>query len=186
MDAQNALGETPEEFKNYWLSRFPLLLVHTWLSMQCVSHETSFSHYYTPVYKFSLLDSSSEQLEMNVVEELEDENLAVPVDEENLKYFSSKSPKKIRFNEKKMKRTHERNPVSAENKQENVGLYRNLKMSQENAETEVTDVNLKVSSTKDRFNKKSRSINWRHSAKVKQSKATEKPLTWAVSEMKTE
>lgn len=195
LDAQKSLGETPEEFKNYWLSRFPLLLVHTWLAMQIVANETAFSHYYKPPYQFALLDTHSEQMEMNVVKDLsaaalENKNYLVPVQDENPKYFSSRSPKKIRFNEKKVsRRMHERNPVSVENRQENVGLYRNLKQPEETEEMEVSDVNLKPqnqNSTKERSSKKNRGVSWRHSSKARHEKAMEKPLVWATTETKTE
>ncbi|XP_044252297.1 serine/threonine-protein kinase/endoribonuclease IRE1-like [Tribolium madens] len=52
-EAQTLLGEIPDSFTNYWTKRFPLLLVHSWLAMQCVSDETAFQHYYHETYKYS-------------------------------------------------------------------------------------------------------------------------------------
>ena len=46
------LGCIPDEFVSYWLDRFPKLLLHTWLAMQCVSHEGVFHKYYANGYHF--------------------------------------------------------------------------------------------------------------------------------------
>lgn len=50
--AQKSLGEIPSKFVHYWTSRFPLLLIHTWLAMQCVKNELMFSDYYENTYQF--------------------------------------------------------------------------------------------------------------------------------------
>ncbi|XP_068087142.1 serine/threonine-protein kinase/endoribonuclease IRE1 [Anabrus simplex] len=51
--AQKSLGEIPDKFVEYWICRFPLLLLHTWLAMQCVKHEPIFRRYYHENYNFS-------------------------------------------------------------------------------------------------------------------------------------
>ncbi|KAK4874212.1 hypothetical protein RN001_013572 [Aquatica leii] len=52
-ETQQELGSIPDGFTDYWTSRFPLLLIHTWLSMQIVANETSFLNYYSH-HRFSL------------------------------------------------------------------------------------------------------------------------------------
>lgn len=152
--------------------------------MQCVSNETSFSHYYTSSYKFPLLDRSIEEIQENPVSNIasssfESDNNIVEADDQNLKYFNERSPKKIRFSEKKAnrKRFFDRNRVYTENKQENVGLYRNLR---QNCVDVVPDEKLEMydqNSTKERLSKRRRSL---------KLKSIEQPVVWALSEMKTE
>ncbi|XP_046408900.1 serine/threonine-protein kinase/endoribonuclease IRE1 [Ischnura elegans] len=50
--AQEKLGSVPDEFINYWTSRFPLLLPHVWHSMLCVKDEPIFRQYYSKNYQF--------------------------------------------------------------------------------------------------------------------------------------
>lgn len=50
--AQKNLGEIPEDFVSYWTKRFPLLLIHAWIAMQCVKTEPVFSIYYDSDYDF--------------------------------------------------------------------------------------------------------------------------------------
>jgi hypothetical protein len=52
-EAQQSLGEIPDKFIDYWTQHFPLLLLHTWITMQCVKSEPIFSHYYHKDYMFS-------------------------------------------------------------------------------------------------------------------------------------
>lgn len=52
-EAQQSLGEIPDKFIDYWTQRFPLLLLHTWLTMQSVKTEPIFSQYYHKDYVFS-------------------------------------------------------------------------------------------------------------------------------------
>lgn len=51
-EARKSLGEVPENFLTYWTSRFPLLLIHTWLALQCVKDEPVFANYYDNKYNF--------------------------------------------------------------------------------------------------------------------------------------
>lgn len=46
------MGDIPDKFTSYWNSRFPLLLLHSWLSMQCVKEETTFRQYYHTSFQF--------------------------------------------------------------------------------------------------------------------------------------
>lgn len=59
-EAQQSLGSTPESFVEYWISRFPLLLLHSWTSMQCVRSEPIFVQYYAHEYTFPLAVSNGE------------------------------------------------------------------------------------------------------------------------------
>ncbi|XP_044759488.1 serine/threonine-protein kinase/endoribonuclease IRE1 [Coccinella septempunctata] len=52
--ARQILGEIPDSFTYYWIDKFPLLLIHTYLTMQCVSHENIFSGYYQGGHNYSL------------------------------------------------------------------------------------------------------------------------------------
>lgn len=43
---QQALGDPPDDFVNYFTSRFPQLLLHTYAAMECCQHERVFMPYY--------------------------------------------------------------------------------------------------------------------------------------------
>lgn len=58
--AQKNLGEIPVGFVQYWTTRFPLLLLHTWLSMQSVKREPIFKQYFDPNYNFPRLPFSEQ------------------------------------------------------------------------------------------------------------------------------
>ncbi|KAG7210888.1 hypothetical protein KM043_012369 [Ampulex compressa] len=51
-EAQETLGEIPEKFAEYWLSRFPSLLSHVWSAMQAFRTEPGLRHYYSTDYVF--------------------------------------------------------------------------------------------------------------------------------------
>ncbi|KAK2585144.1 hypothetical protein KPH14_008650 [Odynerus spinipes] len=50
--AQESLGEIPEKFTEYWLSRFPCLLSHVWCAMQKFRSEPTLKSYYHIQYNF--------------------------------------------------------------------------------------------------------------------------------------
>ena len=52
MDVRRIMGESPEDFCDYWTSRFPKLLMHSWYAMHCVKNEHIFSRYYEKQYDF--------------------------------------------------------------------------------------------------------------------------------------
>ncbi|XP_043279722.1 serine/threonine-protein kinase/endoribonuclease IRE1 isoform X2 [Venturia canescens] len=52
-EAQASLGEIPVAFTEYWLSRFPLLLSHTWCCMQKFRSEPTFREYYSRDFLFN-------------------------------------------------------------------------------------------------------------------------------------
>lgn len=51
-EAQRIFGSTTESYVKYWLSNFPHLLYHTYLSLQPLKHEPVFSKYYSKTYQF--------------------------------------------------------------------------------------------------------------------------------------
>ncbi|XP_046660602.1 serine/threonine-protein kinase/endoribonuclease IRE1 [Homalodisca vitripennis] len=51
-EAQKLLGIPADSFTHYWTSRFPLLLPHSWVAMQCVRLEPLFLSYYHGNYTF--------------------------------------------------------------------------------------------------------------------------------------
>ena len=44
---KKSLGVLPDEFVDYFLTRFPLLLIHTYKHMEICKHEPIFQHYYS-------------------------------------------------------------------------------------------------------------------------------------------
>ncbi|KAJ8963537.1 hypothetical protein NQ317_019034, partial [Molorchus minor] len=71
-EVQASLGELPDAFTQYWIRRFPLLLAHTWMTMQCVAKEKEFWNYYHETYCYlvecSKVDVYQEYLVVNAVE----------------------------------------------------------------------------------------------------------------------
>ncbi|EFX77192.1 hypothetical protein DAPPUDRAFT_305906 [Daphnia pulex] len=51
-EVRKVMGRNPEEYCDYWTSRFPKLLMHSWYSMHCVKNEHIFSRYYDKQYDF--------------------------------------------------------------------------------------------------------------------------------------
>lgn len=58
-DLQNSLGEIPDQFVSYFTSRFPKLLIHTYLSMQQCKHENMFTKYYDLLSKLPVIEQNS-------------------------------------------------------------------------------------------------------------------------------
>lgn len=76
--AQKSLGCIPEEFTEYWLSRFPHLLTHVWCAMQQFRTETTLKTYYHYDYAFPIEESE----EMDNPVENEDPNVTFVKSEE--------------------------------------------------------------------------------------------------------
>lgn len=53
------LGDIPDTFLEYWTTRFPLLVYHTWTAMQCLSKEITFVKYFTSCYTFPRTEFSN-------------------------------------------------------------------------------------------------------------------------------
>ena len=45
-------GRLPDQFTDYWTSRFPKLLIHSWMSMHCIKNEPSLAKYFDKDYDF--------------------------------------------------------------------------------------------------------------------------------------
>lgn len=52
-EAQASLGELPNKFTEYWLSRFPCLLTHVWSTLQSFRSEPGLKDYYHTDYIFT-------------------------------------------------------------------------------------------------------------------------------------
>lgn len=53
---QNILGSIPHEFTNYWISKFPHLISHTYHAFSICSNEPIFKSYYNSSYHFTRPD----------------------------------------------------------------------------------------------------------------------------------
>ena len=51
-EAKLMYGKMPGEFADYWLTRFPLLVSHSYMAMQCVKYENNFMRYYHKDYDY--------------------------------------------------------------------------------------------------------------------------------------
>lgn len=60
---QSLLGTIPTEFTDYWISRFPRLLSHSYHALEACSKENSFLPYYSKTYIFAKPDYFYEQTE---------------------------------------------------------------------------------------------------------------------------
>ena len=60
-EAKHLLGKVPDEFADYWLSRFPKLLLHSWYSMQMIKKEPVFKSYFHPDYDFLVVSYYTHQ-----------------------------------------------------------------------------------------------------------------------------
>lgn len=174
------MGESPEDFTKYWLSRFPLLLVHTWTVMQCVTDETTFSQYYHHKFRYSQINY--DEYEVEEIPNCE-ENILLNT-EEKVDFMSKKSPRKqqkVSFYVQK-RRYGGRKGLSVEeeeiDKKPGVGLFRNLNTREKDV-VDVSDVKLVCTKdpVKSRISNR-RSSNVRHRIK----KQVEEPLIWKVSE----
>lgn len=52
-------GSIPDGFINYWTSRFPKLLIHSWMSMHCIKNESGFRPYFDRHYDFVKVEIQS-------------------------------------------------------------------------------------------------------------------------------
>jgi len=68
-EARKVLGSVPKQFLEYFTSRFPLLLIHTWLAMRCVREEPGLHEYYDSSYLFPQVSakSSNTHLRMRLI-----------------------------------------------------------------------------------------------------------------------
>jgi serine/threonine protein kinase len=89
-EAQASLGHIPEQFVDYWTSRFPALLPYTWLKFESVRHEPIFSRYYPRTFSFNAGINGEFDAFNDYDEDFDSGRLDVP---EAGKKDSEKSPK---------------------------------------------------------------------------------------------
>lgn len=82
VETQKALGSVPVGFTNYWISRFPNLLSHSYHSLELCSEEISFKSYYDKEYVFT---------KPNYLLDVENDNRELIQNYENFKNFQSKN-----------------------------------------------------------------------------------------------
>ncbi|XP_050310962.1 serine/threonine-protein kinase/endoribonuclease IRE1-like isoform X2 [Anthonomus grandis grandis] len=156
-EAQESLGEIPDAFTNYWTSRFPLLLAHAYVAMQCVAHENTFHIYYHESFRYPTSNFKTQvdnYIERNpIVSSRPDTNL----DHFERKKSSQDSPRR-RFQRPELLR-------------ETGGLYRNLSPKS----VDVSEVTLS-------FNDSVKVVREPAPLKMRKKKkrAIEEPLVWAV------
>ena len=45
-------GQIPDKFANYWTSKFPQLLIHSWYAMHAIKNEPTFVKYFDKEFDF--------------------------------------------------------------------------------------------------------------------------------------
>ncbi|CAL8124111.1 unnamed protein product [Orchesella dallaii] len=66
VEAQESLGHIPNEFVNYWVTRFPKLLPYTWVMFECLKHEQVFTRYYAQDFDFyDVLRNDDDLIDLN-------------------------------------------------------------------------------------------------------------------------
>ncbi|KRT82320.1 hypothetical protein AMK59_3943, partial [Oryctes borbonicus] len=168
-EAQKILGDIPDSFVNYWTSRFPLLLLHTWNALQCVGHEKPFTHYYHPDYKYSLDYATDNMVETGDWEISSGNPLLKesPRRTERKRDVKFRTPQRDRANP--MNRDLRRKRYDSLAMNENVGLYRNLRRGS-NEDSPQND------------NRKEQVVTNRNVTKNRRpNKVPEEPLVWSVN-----
>ena len=51
-------GRIPDQYVDYWTSRFPRLLMHSWMSMHCIKTEPNLAKYFDKDYDFVKVSSA--------------------------------------------------------------------------------------------------------------------------------
>lgn len=168
-EAQQSLGETQEAFAHYWTSRFPLLLVHAYLTMQCVSHENTFHNYYPKSYKYSVSNFKRQALIYL------DQNPVILPDDANLDHFERKKEFYSENNENYRSYSARNSPRKRYSPAQEAsgGLYRNLNQKP----VDVSEVNISFKENTDK-----RFYPMRRSNKKK--KKVDEPLVWAIKDDK--
>lgn len=131
-EVQKSLGAIPDKFVSYWTHRFPLLLLHTWLAMQCVKSEPIFCQYYQQDYTFcnSLTMDTTGNVESNTLKNIdfsdevysgvvlnEGASVVSNVDSFNFKrkvYTNLQTPRKKQENGRFLRKIENRSPSSVD------------------------------------------------------------------------
>lgn len=176
-EAQESLGEIPDEFTRYWTNRFPLLLVHAYITMQCVSDELTFQVYYDGSFKYSL-DAFRNQ----VCKYVESNPVIMPPDT-NLDHFDKRRTLTSTETYEKYKSSSARSSPRRLPKSlpETGGLYRNL--NQKSVDLNDITINLKENCDKDSVYvppQKRESVPLKLRARKK--KKVDEPLKWNIKD----
>ncbi|XP_045115482.1 serine/threonine-protein kinase/endoribonuclease IRE1-like isoform X2 [Portunus trituberculatus] len=76
-EARMVFGHIPDGYVDYWTSRFPRLLLHSWYAVQCIKTEIIFHKYYDETFNFGPVDGKeSDQAEESAANEFSFENHA--------------------------------------------------------------------------------------------------------------
>uniref|UniRef100_A0A1B6C1J1 non-specific serine/threonine protein kinase n=1 Tax=Clastoptera arizonana TaxID=38151 RepID=A0A1B6C1J1_9HEMI len=119
--AQMSFGSTPESFVDYWISRFPMLLLHSWTAMQFIRKEPIFIQYYSadytfpPAVKYGQLPQwllEKQELESNITE-IKDETNKVKKSPKNLSSKRRSNDEKIKEFNRNKRRCHQITELSS-------------------------------------------------------------------------
>ena len=180
LETQNTLGDPPDSFAMYWLTRFPLLLLHTWYTVQSLSDEVLFRNYYPSSCQFQF------QIEHLSVSTVPGVTVASKMSYDSPRKKASANRDFTRYAKYAGFSGHSTNGGSVPRdahrnlKVENVGLYRNLKYNNTN-EMSLPKLEKDVHIFNRKEGKVPRNKNLQRNKKVK---ASEEPLMWSVNEMK--
>jgi serine/threonine protein kinase len=127
-EAQTSLGHIPDQFTDYWITRFPELLPYTWLKFETIRNETIFSKYYPKKFSFNSIINGDVDEQYNLMMEEWDENNCDTTDGDRLQVRGGesspdKSPKidknfwraKSQFKYNKWRQRQQQNPNLREN-----------------------------------------------------------------------
>lgn len=127
LEAQYLLGEDSATFTNYWTERFPLLLAHTWITMQCVADEEKFKSYYHKSHRYSVKqfkDQMEQYLTLNPIERRLSHSGTFKISEEIESFKEVKRTRRTKYIPKtdyqNVQETSEKNVLV-----KSAGLYRN-------------------------------------------------------------
>lgn len=125
-DAQALLGEDSETFTEYWTDRFPLLLAHTWITMQCVADEEKFKSYYHKSHRYSI-KHFKEQMNQYILSNPIERRLSYSESFKFLEEMENKDTKRLRWSKYATRTDYQNSPDIPETKEliKSAGLYRN-------------------------------------------------------------
>lgn len=170
-EAQETLGEIPDGFVQYWTSRFPLLLVHAWISMQMCSHEKTFLNYYHQSHTYSLDDYKRQ-----IYRFAENYPTVIPQDKD-LRHFDKKKETETEVVQRRNPGKYQRISFADQNLNWRTESRRNSVYKT----VDIDDINFTLDGYKPQ-NKKNDTLNFRRGAKKK--KKSDEPLTWATRDIK--
>ncbi|KAL1497233.1 hypothetical protein ABEB36_008228 [Hypothenemus hampei] len=172
-EAQEYLGEIPEMFTNYWTNRFPLLLVHAYITMQCVANEMTFHNYYDKSFNYS-----TEKFKVQVDTFVTLNPVVLPA-EMNLDHFKKKRNDSLgeSYPRYSSGNSPKRDSI-LESVQENEEFYRNL--SKETVD--LNDIRISVNEERSIYVPPPRREHFPLRIRAKKKKKVDEPLIWAIKD----